>query len=98
LEKSNERLAPCEKSASWSPPTVDTSAVGIWRPFKVTRLKPAPKPRTVTWEPSSFTRSMATPGTRCIDSARLVSGNLPMSSAVIASITPYELRLMSIAC
>ena len=34
---------------------------------------------------------------RCNDSARLVSGNLPMSSALIASTTPAESRLMSMA-
>ena len=37
-------------------------------------------------------RSMETPVMRCSDSARLVSGNLPMSSATIPSTTPCESR------
>src|SRR4030095_3166982 len=41
-------------------------------------------------------RSMEMPVIRCSDSARFVSGNLPMSSAAIASTTPTAGRLMSI--
>ena len=40
---------------------------------------------------------METPVIRCNDSAKLVSGNLPISSALIASTTPLEFRFMSIA-
>jgi hypothetical protein len=39
---------------------------------------------------------MEMPVIRCSDSARFVSGNLPMSSAVIASTTPTASRLISI--
>ena len=67
---------------------------GMERPFKVTRLNSGPKPRTVTREPSLFIRSMVTPGMRWMDSARFVSGNLPMSSAVMASTIPFESRLI----
>src|SRR5271167_2326199 len=37
---------------------------------------------------------MVTPGMRWMASARFVSGNLPMSSAVMASTIPLALRLM----
>ena len=37
-------------------------------------------------------RDTDTPVIRCNDSAKLVSGNLPISSAVIASTTPLESR------
>ena len=56
-----------------------------------------PKPRTVTSLPSPLERLMDTPVMRCNDSARLVSGNLPMSSAEIASTTPTEFCLMDAA-
>ena len=56
-----------------------------------------PKPRTVTSLPSPLERLMDTPVIRCNDSARLVSGNLPMSSAEIASTTPTEFCLMDAA-
>src|ERR1700676_1057135 len=75
-------------------PVFGPMLAGMERPFKVTMLNSGPKPRTVTREPSPFTRSMVTPGMRWMDSARLVSGNLPMSSAVMASTIPLELRLM----
>ena len=78
-----------------SPPP-KASAAGIWRPFNVTRLYCGPKPRAVTSAPSPLRRSIEMPVIRCSDSARLVSGNLPMSSAVIASTTPIASRLMSI--
>ena len=45
----------------------------------------------------SLARLTETPVIRCKDSARLVSGNLPMSSAEIASTTPADSRLISIA-
>ena len=71
--------------------------VGICRPFNVTKLKSAPKPRTVTRAPSPRSRSIATPVIRCNASARLVSGKSPISSAVMASTTPVASRLVSIA-
>ena len=69
---------------------------GICRPFNSTRLKSGPTPRTVTREPSPIERSIDTPLMRCMDSARLVSGNLPMSSATMPSITPCASRFSSI--
>ena len=57
-------------------------------------LKSGPTPRTVTFEPSPLElRSIETPAMRCIDSARFVSGNLPMSSATMPSTTPRDVRL-----
>ena len=51
-------------------------------------------PRTVTLEPSPLeVRSMDTPLMRCRASARLVSGNLPMSSATMPSTMPWASRL-----
>ena len=85
LAKSNERTE-----------SVLRSVPGICRPLSNTRLNSGPKPRTVTRLPSLLERSIDTPGIRCIDSARFVSGNWPMSSAVIASTTPREPRLVSI--
>ena len=70
--------------------------VGICRPFSSTRLKSGPKPRTVTRAPSPRSRSMETPVMRCRDSARLLSGKSPMSSAVMASTTPSRVRFKSI--
>ena len=64
--------------------------VGIWRLLRVTKLNSGPKPRTVILLPSPLLRSIDTPVIRCKDSARLVSGNLPMSSEVIASTTPAD--------
>jgi hypothetical protein len=66
--------------------------VGIWRPLSSTMLKSGPTPRTVIFEPSPIERSIDTPEMRCSDSARLVSGNLPMSSATMPSTIPSELR------
>ena len=80
--KSNERLVPL--------------CVGICRPLSVTRLYSGPKPRTVTWLPSPRCRLIETPVTLCRDSARFVSGNLPISSDEIASATPAVSRLISI--
>ena len=44
---------------------------------------------------SFLLRWIDTPGIRCSDAATLESGNLPMSSAEIASTTPIDSRLMS---
>ena len=68
----------------------------IWRPLRVTILNDGPKPRTVIWLPSPLARLTETPVMRCSDSAKLVSGNLPISSAEIASTTPDMLRFKSI--
>ena len=81
-----------EAGASQQLPRPDA---GIWRPFSSTRLKSGPNPRTVTVEPSPLLRSIDTPVMRWSDSARLVSGNLPMSSAEIASTTPCDSRFTS---
>ncbi len=44
----------------------------------------------------SISRLMVTPGMRFSDSAILVSGNLPMSSAKIESVKFVEARLASV--
>ena len=69
----------------------------ICRPLTSTVLNSGPKPRTVISWPSPPERSIDTPVMRCSDSARLVSGNLPMSSAEMESTTPPASRLESIA-
>ena len=96
FDMSKARLVNVPYSPSPPDPTMTTSAVGIARPLSVTRLKPGPNPRAVTREPSPLTRSIETPVIRCRDSARFVSGNLPMSSALIASTTPTASRFISI--
>ena len=68
----------------------------IWRPLSVTKLNDGPKPRTVIWLPSPFERLTDTPVIRCNDSAKFVSGNLPISSAEMASTTPEASRFTSI--
>ena len=89
-------LTPSEARLPKSKERPRPSDVGICRPFNSTRLKCGPKPRTVTRAPSPRSRSMETPVMRCSDSARLVSGKSPMSSAVMASTTPSRARLKSI--
>ena len=79
------------------PPPHCPGTVGICLPFKVTRLSSGPKPLTATPAPSRLLLSIPTPETLARDSAKLPSGNLPKSSAVIASITPTLFLLMSIA-
>ena len=66
-------------------------------PLMRTRVYSEPRPRTVIWRPSPLMREIDTPGMRCNDSARFRSGNWAMSSALMASTTPLELRLMFIA-
>ncbi len=93
LIASEARLAKSKARELETPaPPVPNKPPGICLPFNNTRLKSGPTPRTVTLEPSPSERSMDTPLIRCRDSARLVSGNLPMSSATIPSITPCESR------
>src|SRR3984957_1366363 len=94
FSKSKERVAVAAPTAPL-PATPSTARFpGMERPFKVTRLNSGPKPRTVTRVPSLSKRSMVTPGMRWMASARLVSGNLPMSSEVMASTIPLVSRLM----
>ena len=78
------------------PPPPGIDAAGMVLPFKVTMLKPGPRPRTVILLPSPLLLSIETPVILCNDSAKFVSGNLPISSADIASTTPRESRLMPI--
>ena len=79
------------------PPPYVPGTVGICLPLSVTRLNSGPKPRTATLDPSTLDLSIATPTILESDSAKLPSGNLPISSAVIASTTPTFFLLMSIA-
>ena len=65
------------------------------RPLTSTRVNCGPRPRIETAAPSPRIRSMATPETRCSDSARFWSGNLPMSSATSASMMLSASRFMS---
>ena len=91
---------PCEEISPKSkdlPPPYIPGTVGICLPFKVTRLNSGPRPRTATLDPSTFDLSIATPTILDKDSAKLPSGNLPISSAVIASTTPTFFLLISIA-
>ena len=72
------------------PLTCDTPSIPLMR----TRVNCAPRPRTEMLRPSPPSpRDSATPGIRCIDSARLESGNLPMSSATMLSTAAVSLRL-----
>ena len=70
---------------SWFPHDANASM-----PLMRTRVNSGFKPRTLMVRPSPPSRSMATPGTRCKDSAKLLSGNLPMSSALMTSTTPLS--------
>ena len=89
------RLLKSKARPDWSP----RLAVGIWRPLSSTRFRSGPTPRTVTRAPSPRLRSIDTPLMRCSASARLVSGNLPMSSAAMPSTKPSELRFrFSVDC
>ena len=72
-------------------PAVDRAS----RPFRRTRVKSLPRPRTTMVRPSPLSRSIDTPGRRWIDSARLASGKSAMSSALIASIISLAVRLVS---
>ena len=76
-------------------PSTEVAIVSM--PLTRTRVNCAPRPRTVIWRPSPASRSIATPGIRCSDSARLVSGNLAMSSATMTSTWPTASRLADIA-
>ena len=78
--KPREREGP-----SWLPQEAKASM-----PLMRTRVNSGFRPRTLMVRPSPPSRSMATPGTRCKDSAKLLSGNLPMSSALMTSTTPLS--------
>ena len=90
----SEARLPKSKARELEAPVSAMLDAGIWRPLSSTRLKSGPTPRTVTREPSPMERSIETPLMRCSDSARLVSGNLPMSSAEMPSTTPCPSRFM----
>jgi hypothetical protein len=86
--KSNERprLVPPEAS---EPPAVVRASMPLMR----TRVNWGPRPRTEIWRPSPPSRARATPGMRWMDSERLRSGNLPMSSARMESTAAASVRL-----
>ena len=66
-------------------------------PLMVVLVKLLGRPRMAMLRPSPFTSRLSwMPGTRASDSAMLVSGNLPMSSAKIESVKPVESRLASV--
>ena len=65
-------------------------------PFSNVRFWSGCTPRMVTPWPSPKSRSMVIPGIRDNDSATFLSGNLPISSAVMASTTLSEKRLVLI--
>ena len=81
--------------------------VGTWRPSNKVVLNCGPKPRTVICEASpvvetppvpvrlTAARLTVTPGILSMAVARFASGNLPMSSAEIASTMPSEFFLTS---
>ena len=74
---------------------VDAMATGAL--LSNTRVKLVFRPRMATLRPSPvISREMVMPGMRLNDSARFVSGNLPMSSVKIESTKPTELRLASV--
>ena len=79
------------------PPPYCGGIVGIVLPLRVTKLNSGPKPRTLTVVPSSLLLSVVTPTILDKASARFPSGNLPRSSAVIASTIPTFFLLISIA-
>jgi len=64
----------------------------VSNPFRRTRVKSPPRPRTEIELPSPFSRSIDTPGIRCSDSARLASGKSAMSSALMTSTMVLERR------
>ncbi len=87
MSRSTSRLVFCE-----SVRPVDAIATGA--PLSSTRVKLVPSPRIATsWPSPVVSRLIVTPGMRLNDSAMLVSGNLPMSSAKIVSVKPVEFFL-----
>ena len=89
-EKSNARLRLVLPLMSEAP-VAEMASMPLMR----TRVKPAFRPRTVICLPSPPSpRASDTPGTRCSDSARLASGNLEMSSALMTSTMPSAFFLL----
>ncbi len=76
---------------SWS--RMNQSAVDTAWPLSWVRLSVGAVPRIEIRSPSPNSREMVTPGTRCSDSATFLSGNLPISSAVITSRITSAVRL-----
>ena len=82
----------------WSNSTLRLSPVlTCSRPFMSAVVNPGSVPRRLIAEARPSARCEVRPGRREIDSAMLVSGSLPMSSAEIASTMLVESRLVSIA-
>ena len=73
------------------------SVLTTFWPLTVTWLSPAPSPRTLTSLPSPASRSREMPVMRCRASPMFSSGNLPMSSALMASMIWEAMRLRLIA-
>ena len=69
------------------------SVLAICWPLMVTCDRPAPRPRTLMPLPSPASRSRLMPGMRCRASPMFSSGNLPMSSAEMASMIWSASRL-----
>ena len=95
--KTSARLMMSEEITSNENSRPSLSVANV-RLFNVTVLNSGPRPRTVINWPSPPERSIATPVIRCNDSAVFESGNLPTSSAEIASTTWFESRLTSKDC
>ena len=66
-------------------------------PFRVTMLYSGPSPLTEIVLPSTLLLSIPIPGSLASDSAKFPSGNLPISSAVMISVTPTLFLLISSA-
>ena len=64
-------------------------------PFISVVVNKGDRPRTAICLPSPPVRFSATPGMRWMDSERLVSGNLAISSARMVSTAPVALRFSS---
>ena len=82
----------------WSNSTLRLSPVlTCSRPFSRVVVNPGSVPRRLMAEALPSARCEVRPGSREMDSAMLVSGSLPMSSADIASTMLIDSRLVSIA-
>ena len=94
LNNSEAKTLKSKARPPFTPPPESVPSVldGTSIPFNVVRVKSGPKPRSVIWRPSPPSREIATPGTRCNDSAIFRSGNLPMSSLSMVSFEVTALR------
>ena len=82
----------------WSNSTLRLSLVlTCSRPFRRAVVNPGSVPRRLIAEARPSARCEVNPGRRDMDSAMLVSGSLPMSSAETASTMLVESRLVAIA-